>query len=200
MKTLREMNPGAAEMWAYDLNGDMTPDNVSWSSEKTAYFRCQQNPKHLFSKKICKMTSYRDMHNVGCMYCGPNAKVAFPGETDFFTKVPEAIGMWDSTQNDILGFNPEELLPHSSKKAHFVCSNGHDEFRTISDFTKSPSCQTCCRSLLINAPNTIIFLNEKYNTTENVKDFIQSDSRAIELACPNCNYTWSWTANLWRKR
>ena len=27
-------------MWAYDLNGDMTPDNVSGSSEKTAYFRC----------------------------------------------------------------------------------------------------------------------------------------------------------------
>ena len=26
MKTLRDINPGAAEMWAYDLNGDMTPD------------------------------------------------------------------------------------------------------------------------------------------------------------------------------
>ena len=52
MKTLRDINPGAAEMWAYDLNGDMTPDNVSGSSEKTAYFRCLNNPKHLFDRKI----------------------------------------------------------------------------------------------------------------------------------------------------
>ena len=55
MKTLRDINPGAAEMWAYDLNGDMTPDNVSGSSEKTAYFRCLNNPKHLFDRKICKI-------------------------------------------------------------------------------------------------------------------------------------------------
>lgn len=200
MRTLREINPGAADMWCYDLNGDMTPDNVSFSSDNFAYFRCLNNPKHLFYKKIRKMTSDRDMHNIGCIYCGPNAKVAFPGETDFFTKVPAAIDMWDYIQNELLDLNPEELLPHSSKKAHFVCANGHDEFKKISDFTKSPTCQTCSKSLLVNATNTTLFLNEKYNTVETIKDYIQSDRRSIELACPNCDYTWSWTANLWRKR
>lgn len=115
MKTLRDINPGAAEMWAYDLNGDMTPDNVSGSSEKTAYFRCLNNPKHLFDRKICKMTSDRDGHNVGCKYCGPNAKEAFPGETDFFTKVREAVPLWDFEQNSKLGLDPTKLLPYYLK-------------------------------------------------------------------------------------
>lgn len=200
MKTLRDINPGAAEMWAYDLNGDMTPDNVSGSSEKTAYFRCLNNPKHLFDRKICKMTSDRDGHNVGCKYCGPNAKEAFPGETDFFTKVREAVPLWDFEQNSKLGLDPTKLLPYSSKKAHFICENGHDEFRKISDFTKAPRCQTCSRSLLVDAPNTAMFLNKKLNTVENISDYIKSDGRIIELACPNCHYTWSWQARLWWKR
>ena len=200
MKTLRDINPGAAEMWAYDLNGDMTPDNVSGSSEKTAYFRCLNNPKHLFDRKICKMTSDRDGHNVGCKYCGPNAKEAFPGETDFFTKVREAVPLWDFEQNSKLGLDPTKLLSYSSKKAHFICENGHDEFRKISDFTKAPRCQTCSRSLLVDAPNTAMFLNKKLNTVENISDYIKSDSRIIELACPNCHYTWSWQARLWWKR
>ena len=50
-KTLREVNPEAAKMWVYELNGDMTPDNVGASSEKEAWFRCLDNPKHLFLKK-----------------------------------------------------------------------------------------------------------------------------------------------------
>ena len=36
MITLREKNPEAAAMWAYDLNGDRTPDNVSAGSTKEA--------------------------------------------------------------------------------------------------------------------------------------------------------------------
>lgn len=200
MKTLREMNSCAAEMWAYDLNGDMTPDNVSVFSKEEAWFRCCDNPNHLFKKPIKKMTSDRDGHNIGCKYCGPNAKEAFPGETDFLTKVKEAVEFWDFNQNDNLGLDPTKLLPYSDKKAHFVCNNGHDEFRKISDFTKSPRCQTCQKSLLINVPKTPLFLNEKFNTTEIIKDYINSDTRPVELACPNCHYTWSWQTNLWRQR
>lgn len=82
--TLREFNPEAADMWAYDLNGDKTPDTVGGYSEDTAYFRCLKNPKHVFQHVIVKMRSSRTNENIGCIYCSPNAKVAFPGETDLF--------------------------------------------------------------------------------------------------------------------
>ena len=55
--TLRELNPEASEMWCYDLNGELTPDTVSGKSDIEAFFRCLKNPKHLFLKKISKMTA-----------------------------------------------------------------------------------------------------------------------------------------------
>ena len=81
--TLRELNPDASAMWAYDLNGEMTPDNIGGHSEQEAYFRCLNNPRHVFKKKITKMTSRRDGHNVGCIYCSPNASRFSPAKMIF---------------------------------------------------------------------------------------------------------------------
>ncbi len=197
MVTLRQKNPEAAAMWAYDLNGDRTPDNVSAGSTKEAYFRCLDNPKHVFPKKICKMTSDRDGHNIGCIYCGPNAKVAFPGETDLFTVCPEAEKSWDHEQNTALGLDPLMLLKGSDKYAHFICKNGHDEFRRIKDYTRAPYCQICAHSLLINRPTTALFLNREENTEEDIKDYVVSDRKMLYLKCPHCDYTWEWSAVLW---
>ena len=60
------------------------------------------------------MSSYRDGHNVGCIYCGPNAKKAFAGETDLLTIFPEAKKLWDYEKNR--GIDPTSLLPKSKKK------------------------------------------------------------------------------------
>ena len=82
-KTLRETHPKIADMWVYELNGELTPDNVSIHFYDEAYFQCKDNSKHIFKKHISKMVSSRDGHITGCIYCGPNAKMPFPGETDF---------------------------------------------------------------------------------------------------------------------
>lgn len=197
MITLREKNPEAAKMWAYDLNGNLTPDNVGYGSTKEAFFRCLDNPKHVFSKKICKMTSDRDGHNVGCIYCGPNAKLAFPGETDLFTICPQAKKTWDQEQYSALGLNPLELRGGCNKYAHFICENGHDEFRKVCDYVKAPYCQICAHSLLINRPTTKLFLDLDENTAEDIEDFVVSDRRMLHLKCPHCGYMWEWRTELW---
>ena len=116
------------------------------------------------------------------------------------TVVPEAVSLWDYKQNNILELDPTKLLPHSDKRAHFVCTNGHDEYRKINDFTKSPKCQACSRSLVINAPKTAQFLNVNKNTLEDILDYFKSNLRPIELHCPNCLYSWSWRGKLWCER
>jgi hypothetical protein len=83
--TLKKLNPEAAKMWCYELNGDLTPDIVGGRSDKEVFFRCLKNPKHLFTKKISKMTA-DDGRSYGCIYCGPSANKVFPGETDLLTK------------------------------------------------------------------------------------------------------------------
>lgn len=120
--SLRQGNPEAAKMMdlMWEKNGGLTPDNVGIGSDAEAWFQCLDNPNHVFKKRISKMTSYRDGHNVGCIYCSPNAKIAFPGENDFFTVVPGAEEMWAFDLNG--NINPRNLLPNSDQKAYFRCN------------------------------------------------------------------------------
>lgn len=130
---LRKKNPVAADMWAYDLNDpSLSPDTISFGSDKKVYFRCLENKNHVFLKKVSKMTSSRDGHNTGCIYCGPNAKIAFPGETDLITVCPKAKNMWDFERN--INLDPKQILPKSNKSAYFKCENGHSILRVIQNF------------------------------------------------------------------
>ena len=106
-------------MWAYELNDpNINPDNIGPGSEKEVYFKCLDNPKHIFPKRISKMTSHRDGHNLGCIFCGPNAKIPFPGETDLLSVIDKAKLMWDYEMNEL---DPTMLFPYSNKSAYFKC-------------------------------------------------------------------------------
>ena len=198
-KTLRETHPEIADMWIYELNGDLTPDNVSIYSDKEAFFRCDHNPKHIYKKHICNMVSRRDGHITGCIYCGPNAKEAFPGETDLLSVIKEAKDMWDYDKNDI---DPTKLLPKSNKYAYFKCEMGHSTYRKIQDFSRSPSCPECQKqkSLLENTvPQTKEFWDYKKNIDIELGSVVQSANEMVWFKCPECDYEWKCTIQLWRK-
>lgn len=198
--SLRQINPEAAKMWAYDLNGDLTPDNVGGCSETEVYFRCIENPKHVFKRRIAKMTSHRDGHNVGCPYCGPNAKTAFPGETDLLTVCKEAADMWDFDLNTDM--DPTKLLPGSGKKAYFKCKKGHGSYRKISDFYRLPKCPECEKKqtkLVYQFPNTRLFWNNIKNTDVDLEEIIQSSRYSADFSCPNCKYEWVAQISYWNK-
>lgn len=203
--TLRKLNPEAAEMWAYDMNGDLTPDVVSAYDTSYAYFRCLRNSKHVFRHSISKMTSPRTGKNVGCIYCGEHPRVAFPGETDIFTVCPQAKDMWDYERNrtEYPDLTPENLLPKSSKKAYFRCGNGHSIERKISDFVRSPECPECRKkssSLQAALSQTATFWNSERNDGTSPADVMPSHDRTIFLKCPSCGYEWSEQVSNWSKR
>ena len=201
-QTFREVNPEAAEMWAYDLNiSDLTPDNVASGSMRKAFFRCTANPNHIFEKKICNMTSHRNGRNTGCIYCGPNAKIAFPGETDFLTRCLPAREAWDYEENKEL--NPENLLPKSNKHAYFKCENNHRTYRVIHDFYRSPQCPECKKAttkLIFNHPETKQFWREEKNSNIDINEVIQTSSENVFLKCPECAYEWKTLIALWHKK
>ena len=200
-KSFREVNPEAAEMWAYDLNPpEITPDNVSSYSDKEVYFRCLENPKHVFKKVIKTMTSKRDGHNVGCLYCGPNAKIPFPGENDLFSVIKEAKKFWDVEKNEL---NPFQLFPYSAKRAYFTCpEKKHTEYRKIADFSKSPVCQTCRQEknlLITELPLTEVFWDKERNSMP-LDQVIRSLREVFYFKCPACGFEWKERPGNWRKR
>lgn len=196
--TLRELNPDASAMWAYDLNGEMTPDNIGGHSEQEAYFRCLNNPRHVFKKKITKMTSRRDGHNVGCIYCSPNAKQIFSGENDLLTLCEPAREMWDYELN--VSLDPTKIPIKSSKKAYFKCKEGHSTYRKIADFYNSPRCPTCTnisKKMVTKFPNTKLFWNKELNLEMKLDDLISSSSYNAMFSCPNCHYEWKAQISHW---
>lgn len=76
VKTLREANPEAADMWIYDTyyNGLVTPETVNSDSKKNGRFRCINNPDHIFLKMI-KLMSDKNNPNYGCDICNSNSKI-----------------------------------------------------------------------------------------------------------------------------
>lgn len=199
MITLRELNPEAAEMWCYELNGNMTPDTVSGYTDKLAYFRCLDNSKHIFQKRISKMTSFRDGHSIGCIYCGSNAKIPFLGETDLLSVIPEAKNMWDYSKNEL---EPTKLLPKSDKRAYFKCNKGHSVLRKIADFSRSPFCPECAKQsilLINNAIYTNLFWDYKKNKDIDLNSLIQSARQMAWFKCPDCGYEWYCQTSFWNK-
>ena len=199
-KTLRETHPTIADMWAYELNGELTPDDVSIYSDKKAYFQCKRNSNHIFQKPIRKMVSDRDGHIVDCIYCGPNAKIAFPGETDLLSIVDEAKTMWDYSRNTL---DPKTILPKSNKYAYFKCEIGHSVYRKIEDFSHSPSCPECQKQniLLISTDEKIKdFWDYKKNKSLNLNSLIQSSTEMAWFKCPHCDYEWNASIKLWCKK
>lgn len=190
MKTLRELNPEAAEMWYYELNGDMTPDNTPGKSGKLAYFQCKKNPKHIFQKKIYAMTA-PDGSNRGCLYCDGRVTVAFPGETDFFTTVPEAKALWDFDKNE--GLDPTTLLPGSTVRANFKCSRGHEFNRQIQNITESPYCKICYledNNITKTNPELLDWWNYKKNGDVKPEQFTKASCKKVWWECPKCHFEW----------
>lgn len=188
-----------AAMWAYDLNGELTPDKVTSGSSKKVYWRCQDNEKHVFKRPINKMISYRTKEVTGCIYCSKNAKIPFPGENDFLTVVPEARVMWDWENNTL---EPTQLLPYSNKRANFKCEYGHQFSKKITDFTKSPYCPECLKeqsSYVQNVPVVKEFWDTKKNT-DDLNGLILSAKTMEWYKCPDCGYEWEATLALFREK
>ena len=58
MKSLSETFPDIAAQWDYELNGDLTPDSVSYGSNLKVWWKCPVCG-HSYPKKISNRTSPR---------------------------------------------------------------------------------------------------------------------------------------------
>jgi hypothetical protein len=83
---LSKVNPELCEEWDYEKNGDLTPDKLSYSSNKKVWWKCQNghewvsspNQRHLKNKTNDK--KYKE-----CPYCygryasaTNNLEISFP--------------------------------------------------------------------------------------------------------------------------
>ena len=190
MVTLREYSEKISSMWVYEANGEDTPDTVSYGSAKEFAWRCNNNPKHIFKKKVLQMFNNKTGEPIGCIYCEAERPLPFPGETDLFSILPLAREMWDYDKN--VGFDTNCIHPGTPTKAWFKCENGHSFERDICRFVKNQSCPECkeLKNVIAKFPHMVKQWHFEKNVGVDINLTSANSSQMVWWRCKKCNYEW----------
>lgn len=111
---LASQNPVLAAQWDAERNGTLTPQQVTLTSNRKAWWICEKG--HSFQAVIASRAN-----GTGCPYC-TNKKV-LAGFNDLATVEPRIAAEWHPTLNGSL--TPEMVTAGSRKKVWWECPLGH---------------------------------------------------------------------------
>jgi hypothetical protein len=122
-----------AELWDYEKNGDLKPDDVPASSTyQEIWLKC---PVDGFSwKKKAREIAFYSWKRVGTSGCPACAgKTKKPEKQSSLTEsyFDYVITYWDFEKNASLGLDPEKLTIGSNKKVWFKCSKDGNEWHAM---------------------------------------------------------------------
>lgn len=119
-KSIVTTHPEIAAQWHPTLNGDLTPDKVSHSSDLNVYWRCPKTCSegclHDFSSTVGNRT-----RGNGCPFCC-RFKKQHCIHTSIVTTHPYLVKEWHPTKNERL---PETIGYGSKEKVWWVCKSNH---------------------------------------------------------------------------
>lgn len=117
---LVERFPCIAAQWHPTLNGNRKVEEIGCGSDFQATWICPKG--HVYKAAVSNRAAGK-----GCSYCA--GKLAC-NETCLQTLHPLVADMWHPTKNGKV--TPADVTPGSGKRAHFVCSAGHEFSSVIS--------------------------------------------------------------------
>lgn len=132
VKTVSELKPVFLNEWAYDLNTQVSPEDVSMGSSVMVWWRCKQG--HIWKSNISNRS-----HGQGCPICSSNQLQT--GFNDLEKKFPTIAKEWDTEKN---GVSANTIFPGTVKKYWWLCPKGHSyqasPNKRTSDGTGCPFC------------------------------------------------------------
>lgn len=127
---LKSYDPELAGQWHPQKNGTLTPSAVSVTSNRKVWWLCERG--HEWQSAVSVRTGKRS----GCPYCA-NRKV-LAGFNDLKTVQPLVAAQWHPTKNGSL--EPYMVLPGSSKRVWWRCTDGHEWRAVIYSRTGARKC------------------------------------------------------------
>jgi len=133
MSSLLKNNPTLAKQWHPTKNGSLTPADLTLGSNKKVWWICR--PKgHEWQARVTD----RFYRRTGCPYCaGSKACI----DNCLYTINPTLAREWHPTKNDPL--TPRDVTPGSTKKAWWICSEGHTWKAVVSSRNRGTGCPYC---------------------------------------------------------
>ena len=108
--------PELEKEWCADLNGALTPADVSCGQRRAVWWRCEQG--HVYQAAIY---SRAKEGGTGCPYCAGRRVLA--GFNDLATLLPELAAQWHPTLNGPL--TPAQVTRGSKRQVWWRCGEGH---------------------------------------------------------------------------
>lgn len=145
---LASVNPTLAEDWHPIRNGSLTPNEVAAKSNRNFWWRCGLG--HEWSASV----SHR-ADGTGCPYC--SNKSVLSGFNDLATLNPQLAAEWHPTKNREL--TPQNVVLKSSKRAVWLCAEGHEWEARISNRANGSGCHVCTGQKVVAGLNDLATTN-----------------------------------------
>ena len=136
--------------WDYEKNIVLSPNDVSFGSQKKVWWRCLQG--HEWEAEICS----RAINNTGCPVC--SGKKTLTGYNDLSTVNPNLAKEWDYDKNQPL--IPTQVSACSHKKAWWKCSAcGSTWAAVIKNRNNGSGCPYCSGKKVLVGINDLATVN-----------------------------------------
>ena len=106
--------PDLAKEWHPTKNGDLTPDQVLWGSNRRVWWQCAHG--HVWDARVKSRAA-----GAGCPYCA--SRQISPGDNDLAAQYPDLAAQWHPTKNGDL--RPQDVVAGSRRKVWWQCPKGH---------------------------------------------------------------------------
>lgn len=136
LNDLASQFPQVANDWAYDLNGDLSPNQISAHNNKKVWWRCPDCDE-VYYTSVYSRTSL----GTGCPVC--HNRTVVQGKNDLATTHPEIAKEWNYIKNN--GLLPTNLVAGSNKRFWWICKKGHEWQADVVSRTSGRGCPVCAQ-------------------------------------------------------
>lgn len=130
--------------WDAAKNGELTPENVSYGSQRKVWWRCGKG--HEWQAIIKSRVS-----GCGCPVCA--GRVLLSGENDLATLHPELSEQWHPRLN--LPLSPRDVMSGTCRKVWWRCEKGHEWQATVSSRVQGAGCPVCAGKTILPGENDL---------------------------------------------
>lgn len=184
--SLQVLYPNIAAEWDDNLNGALSPSQVSCGSHKRIHWICSKG--HQYESSVNKR-----VNGTGCPYCA-NKKVLV-GYNDFQSCNPQIAKEWDYSKNG--DEHPTNYTSYSGKKLYWICPKGHSYQAAIAKRTTGRGCPYCTNKKVLigyndiatTAPEVLIDWNYEKNTVAPTM-LTAGSQKKVFWKCNVCAYEW----------
>lgn len=189
---LADKRPDLVEEWDLDLNGDLTPDQVTASSGQKVWWRCKK------CNQTWQATVAHRNDGRGCPVCSGRKLVV--GVNDLATVNPKLAAEWDYDNNDL---TPQQVSARNNIKASWICSVcGHHWKALVATRNGGTGCPQCQKNFHTSLPEQIVYFYVKQAFPDAVNGSAVTSKgkpRSIDIYIPSLGLAIEYDGSRWHK-